>query len=153
MSGLISRASLPQAGDQRRRRRVAPDQNQRPAIAIDAVFRKRRLTAEIEQALVKPPLRILRRHMGHGAYLCRNPEIQPLPRKDNKTCHRDRGHAGAEAEHLSPARDAEAEWYLDKPVSRPSQHDAGSQDQLAFEQRQRTELMIAKNTSSGQCQR
>src|SRR6185312_16134446 len=68
----------------------------RPAIAIDAVFRERRLAAEIEQALVKPPLRVLRRHMGHGADFRRHPEIHaPFP-NDDETRGRDHRHAGAE---------------------------------------------------------
>ena len=74
---------LAQAGHQRRRGQVTPDHNERPAIAIDTVIGERHLLAEIEQALVKPPARILRRHIGHGTNFRRQPKIEAAPLNDN----------------------------------------------------------------------
>ena len=61
--------------------------------------------AEIEQAFMKPPLEALRRHAGHGADFRRQPEVEAAPPNDGNAGDRDHRHAGAEAEHLAPARD------------------------------------------------
>jgi hypothetical protein len=132
--------SLAQAGQQRSSRRIAPDQNQRTPVALDAGVGKRRLTAEIEQAFVNPPLVALGRHAGHGADFRRQPEVEAAPPDDRKPGDRDHRHAGPEADHLAPARQAETERYLDKPIGRPGQERARQQYQVALQQRQRPEF-------------
>ncbi len=47
--------SLAQAGQQGACGQIAPDQDQRAPIALDATIGKRRFMAEIEQAFMKPP--------------------------------------------------------------------------------------------------
>jgi hypothetical protein len=47
--------SLAQAGQQGAGGRIAPDQNQRAPVALDARVGKCRFVAEIEQAFMKPP--------------------------------------------------------------------------------------------------
>ncbi len=131
---------LAQAGHQRGRGRIAPDQDQGPPIAIDAAIGKRGFVTEIEQAAVDPPLRRLLRHIGHRADFGRQPKIQSASLEDHAAGHRDQDHRRTQPGDLELARPAGANRQFDKAIGQPGQCDAEPDNQTALQQRQRREF-------------
>src|SRR6202011_4629701 len=107
---------LAEAGQERARGRIAPDEHQRPAVPIDAAVGKRRLMTEIEQAFMDPPLRRLRRHTGHLANFRGQPKIEPTSLYDHTPCRGDQHYARTQAEYPEQARTAEPKRGFDKSI-------------------------------------
>ena len=90
---------------------------------------------------MKPPARILRRHIGHGADFHRQPKVEAAPLNDDRAGHRDHHHGGAEAANsLARARLPESQRGFNKAAGEPRQHKAQPNNQPAFQQRQRSKL-------------
>jgi hypothetical protein len=129
-----------QTGHQRRRGRIPPYKYQRPPITIDASLGERQFMAEIEQAVVHPPLRGLHGDISHLANFRRQSNIEPPSLDHNTACHGDQHHARAKTGYLKRAWTARSKRGFDKPIGKPGQHCAQQDNQFALRKRQGPEF-------------